>query len=97
MQTFHGVTSGRPKNVKPLHPTRTPVQFSKKKGPKLKPQNSLLPALFSQSKSPTKPVNFSPKKSPSKETLPVNVDDTEVYIISKKFSCSLKISDLHFG
>ncbi|EDR07643.1 uncharacterized protein LACBIDRAFT_297973 [Laccaria bicolor S238N-H82] len=63
LQKGPGVTPSRPPQAKPLHPNRTPVQFSQKPGPKPKPHNSLLP---SQSKSPTKPVNFSPKKSPSK-------------------------------
>ncbi|KAF8150013.1 hypothetical protein B0H34DRAFT_732111 [Crassisporium funariophilum] len=73
-QKGHGVTPGRPGGVKPLHPTRTPTQFSQKPGPKLKPYNSLLPAL-----SPIKPVNFSPKKkSPKKKVL---LDDINVITI----------------
>ncbi|KAF8149989.1 hypothetical protein B0H34DRAFT_731996 [Crassisporium funariophilum] len=74
-QKGHGVTPGRPGGIKPLHPTRTPTQFSQKPGPKLKPYNSLLPAL-----SPIKLVNFSPKKkSPKKKVLLDNINVITIF------------------
>ncbi|KAF8150050.1 hypothetical protein B0H34DRAFT_732215 [Crassisporium funariophilum] len=74
-QKGHGATPGRPGGVKPLHPTRTPTQFSQEPGHKLKPYNSLLPAL-----SPIKPVNFSPKKkSPKNKVLLDNINVITIF------------------
>ncbi|KAF9525899.1 hypothetical protein CPB83DRAFT_908865 [Crepidotus variabilis] len=57
-----GVTAGRPCYTTPLHPTRTPVKFSQKPGPKGKPHNSLLPSL-TPLKALKIPVDFTPHKT----------------------------------
>jgi len=73
------VGAGRPPKITPLHPTRTPVQFSKKTGPKAKPHNSLLPAA---KPSPQKPVNFSPgKKSVQSGFVPAPANQVHIYIL----------------